>query len=285
MILLTGASGKTGIALTRALARRGLSVRAMVRSAAQVDGSRAAGAQEVAVGDLTHPGDLRAAMRDVQAVYLICPNMHPAEIEIARSALEAAREAGVGRFAYHSVMHPHTEDMPHHWKKLRVEELILQSGLDFTILQPCAYMQNTLAYLEKARTEGVFTVPYAVTTRISLVDLEDVAETAALVLAEHGHGNAIYELVGPEALSQVEVADELSAVLRREVSAQALDRQLWDEQMRAGGMPIYARETLLKMFEYYEKYHFIGNANVLNFLLGRPAHTFAQFVSCTVKGC
>jgi hypothetical protein len=33
------------------------------------------------------------------------------------------------RLVYHSVLHPQTEQMPHHWHKLRVEEMLLESRL------------------------------------------------------------------------------------------------------------------------------------------------------------
>ena len=53
-------------------------------------------------------------------------------------------------------------------------------------------------------------MPYSVETRISMVDLEDVAEAAARVLTTDGHLNATYELAGPQPLSQTETADLLS---------------------------------------------------------------------------
>ena len=77
-------------------------------------------------------------------------------------AMEAARTAGVKRFVYHSVLHPQTEEMPHHWQKLRVEEEIFRGGLPFTILQPCAYMQNVVAYLDDIVMKGRYVVPYSI---------------------------------------------------------------------------------------------------------------------------
>ena len=94
--------------------------------------------------------------------------------------------------------------MPHHWQKLRMEEALLESGLEFTILQPCAYMQNILTGWQKI-TKGEYIIPYQVQTRISMVDLQDVGEVASNVLTEQGHENAIYELSGPEPLSQADV--------------------------------------------------------------------------------
>ena len=93
--------------------------------------------------------------------------------------------------------------MPHHWAKLRVEEMLLASGLDVTILQPTAYMQNILAGWPGIVADGVFWVPYPVETRLSLVDLQDVGAAAARVSTEPGHEGATYELVGTAPLSQI----------------------------------------------------------------------------------
>ena len=82
--------------------------------------------------------------------------------------------------------------MPHHWKKLRVEEMLFESRLPYTILQPATYMQNLLAYWCKIHEEGIFQLPYSVETRLSMVDLNDVAQAAAIVLTEPGHVGATY---------------------------------------------------------------------------------------------
>ncbi len=279
MILVTGASGKTGIAVVNALSRRGALARALVHRDSYVETLLTAGASEVIVGDMAEPEDMNRAMDGASAVYHICPNMHPGELDIGMIALSAAREKGLRRFVFHSVLHPQTSEMAHHWSKLRVEEQVFSSGLEFTILQPCAYMQNVIAYLDSVRETGIYAVPYAASTRISMVDLEDVAEVAALVLTQNGHDNAIYELAGPQAMSQDDIAVSLSGMLQREVVAQATDRGEWDAKMKQIGMADYARSTLLSMFRYYERYNFIGNANVLAFLLERSPRSFAGYLS------
>src|SRR4051812_6774701 len=187
MIVVTGAGGKTGQAVVAALAQCGVSIRALVRREEQAARLRAHGAQEIAVGDMRSEADLRRALAGAEAVYHIGPNVHPEEQAMGLNAVAAARAEGVGRFVYHSVLHPQTEAMPHHWRKLRVEEAILASGLGFTILQLAPYMQNMLAGWAGIVERGVYTVPYPVDTRLSLVDLVDVSEAAATVLTRPGH--------------------------------------------------------------------------------------------------
>lgn len=284
MILVTGAAGKTGQAAIRALVARGQEVRALVHRPEHVQTVRELGARQAVVGDMRAAATWEQAARGVRAVYHICPNMHPGEVTIGQMAMEAARAAGVEHFVYHSVLHPQTEAMPHHWLKLRTEERLFESGLALTILQPAAYMQNVLAHWERIVGEGVYPVPYAVETRLSLVALEDVAAAAALVLTEPGHEGATYELCGPETLSQIEVAAILSEQLGRPVRAEAVSREDWQREARAAGLGDYAVETLLKMFRYYERHGFVGNSRVLGGLLGRPPTTFAAFVKRSVSG-
>ena len=85
-------------------------------------------------------------MHEVTAVYHICPNMHPDEVRSASWSSGQQKSLGSEHFVYHSVLHPQIKEMPHHWKKMQVEGLLFKSGLNFTILQPAAYMQNLLQY-------------------------------------------------------------------------------------------------------------------------------------------
>lgn len=279
MILVTGAAGKTGLVVISRLVALGAEVRALVRREGQVEAVRAVGAREVVVGDMGDGAAVRRAMVGVRAVYQIAPNMHPAEVEMGRLALDAAKGAGVQHFVYHSVLHPQTEAMPHHWRKLRVEEMVLESGIPFTILQPAAYMQNLRGSWQAIVEEGRYRVPYPVSSRLSLVHLDDVAEVAAMVLLDGGeHEGATYELVGSPPLSQTEVAQELSRVLQQPVQAQAIDLEEWQRNAQNAGMGAQAVEDLLRMFRYYAANGFVGNSNVLRWLLGRAPRSLEEAI-------
>jgi NAD(P)H dehydrogenase (quinone) len=284
MILVTGAAGKTGMAIITAVAARGAEVRALVYRAAQAAGVAAAGAHDVAIGPFDDSAALSRAASGADAIYHICPNVSPHEMSYTRAVVAAAKASGVQRFVYHSVLHPQIEAMPHHWAKLRVEEMLLASGLDVTVLQPTAYMQNILAGWRSVAEQGIYRVPYPVETRISLVDLRDVAAAAALVLTEPGHAGATYALVGTAPVTQIEVAHVLGAAVGRPVRAFAEPFEVWDACARAAGMGDYQRETLAAMFSSYAMSGLVGNSNVLGWLLGRGPATLADFVASEVRG-
>jgi NAD(P)H dehydrogenase (quinone) len=279
LILVSGAAGKTGRAVIRALAARVAAVRAMVRRPEQIASVRELGAQDALAGDMRDPATWIAALAGTDAVYHICPNMAPDEVAIGRLALEVAQSSGTVHFAYHSVLHPQTETMRHHWNKLRVEELIFESGLSFPILPPAAYMQNLLASWDTITAEGYYRVPYAVETRLGMVDLEDVAAAAAIVLTQPGHEGATYELCGPEVLTQIDVAGVLAQQLGRPVRAETIPLEAWEQQARTAGLGNYQVQALTDMFRYYERYGFEGNSHVLSWLLGRPPTSLATFAA------
>ncbi len=283
MILVTGAAGKTGQAVIQALAKRGAATRAFVYRAEQAHRVEKSGAQEVVVGSMEDETAFRQAARGVRAIYHLCPNMNPNEVAIGRLAIESARAADVTHFVYHSVLHPQTEAMPHHWHKLQVEAMLFESGLEFTILQPMAYMQNILAGWQTIVADGIYRVPYPVEIRLGMVDLTDVAAAAALVLTQPGHNGAIYELAGPDSLTQTEVAAVLSRVLNRAVQAAQIPLAEWERQASSGGLGAYQVETLVKMFRYYEQFGFGGNSRVLGWLLGRQPTHFETFVERVVS--
>jgi uncharacterized protein YbjT (DUF2867 family) len=282
MILLTGAAGKTGRAILQALKSKDAHVRAFVRSAKQASAMKESGAKDVIVGDLRDASKLTESLQGIEKVYHICPNVSPDEVAIGENLLAAARSAQVEHFVYHSVLHPQTQAMPHHWKKYQVEEKIFESGLPFTILQPAVYMQNILAHWESIVNQGIYPTPYPVETRISLVDLNDIAQVAAIVLTGPGYENATYELVGTPALSQIEVAEALSEALALPVSPQEISIEAWKENARNGGLGDYQVEVLIKMFRYYARHGLVGNPNVLAWLLGRPPTSFPAFIASAV---
>lgn len=278
MILVTGAAGKTGQAVIRALRAQQQPVRALVRKQRQIQLLKSLGAESIVAGDMRAREVLQESLRGIKAVYHICPNVHPEELAIGRTVLATAKAAGIGHFVYHSVLHPQVEAMPHHWLKMRVEEAVFESGIPFTILQPAAYMQNMLAYWDRISGEGIYPVPYRAETQMSLVDLADVAEAAARVLSEAGHAGATYELCGPEVLSQTEVAKIIAGKLGRSVHINTIPISAWEADARGKGMGEYQIETLVRMFEYYDRYGFRGNSRVLENLLGRPPARLDDFI-------
>jgi hypothetical protein len=70
--------------------------------------------------------------------------------------------------------------------------------------------------------------------------------------------------------------------LGRAVQAQAIPREAWRARAQAAGLGRYQVETLVQMFEYYERHGFWGNPNVLACLLGRRPASLIDFLARTL---
>jgi len=279
MILVTGAAGKTGQAVIRALAAKSARVRAFVRRPEQAATLKALGADEINLGTFEDADALSLAVAGARAIYHICPNVSRDELTIARAVAAAAQAHNVKRFVFHSVLHPQIEAMPHHWNKMRAEEMLLAADFDLTILQPTAYMQNILGAWRGIVADGVLRIPYPAETRLSLVDLDDVAEVAARVLTEVGHNGATYELAGTAPLNHIEVATAIGTELGRDIRVEVEAVEAWESRVRAAGMGDHERVTLAAMFRYYARHGLAGNSNTLRWLLGRAPHDLTHFIA------
>ena len=185
-VAIVGGNGKTGRAVSAALAGRG-------------DRPCSLGRAEWT--------DLAAAMGGCDAAYVVAPNFHPDEPAYVDHALAACREAAVLRVVYHSVASPYLPEMAHHLGKAEAEHRVRRSGLDWTILEPGVYLQN---FDLTAPVE----VPYDVHARFGFLDLADLGQAAATVLLEDGHVGATYELASRSA-SVAELATEAGTTAER----------------------------------------------------------------------
>lgn len=279
MILVTSADGNQGRRLIPKLLARGIAVRGFVQTAASAATLRTAGVAEVYVGDLADRAAVRAAMAGVDGVYHVGPTLHPDERAIGMAMIDAAREAGVGHFVFSSVLHAITTDLVQHEMKRDIEEYLLSSGLEFTILQPANYMLP--ARLTPVFELGVFRLSWALDRLQSMVDLDDVAEVAARVLGEgERHFVATYELAAPGRFTAHDIGRVLGEVLCREIRVERLDLVDFVRQRFGGGDPAlleYQLRASRAIEARYSSHDFLGNANVLSWLLGRPPTDFAAF--------
>src|SRR4029079_14454705 len=131
-----------------------------------------------------------------------------------------------------------------HNRKLQAERALVDSGLNYTILQPGRYMQHLTMIWKAVLATGVHTMPFATTARFSLVDLADLAEAAARVMTEPGHEAATYQLAGRDALSQDDCAEILTTVLRCPIRAVAKSIEDFRRDAVAAGMPVERIETM-----------------------------------------
>ncbi|MDL4818618.1 SDR family oxidoreductase [Actinomadura opuntiae] len=276
---MTAANGNQGKVLLPRLMAAGVTLRACVRSEESAQALHANGVTDVVVGDAADPDVLTRAMRGVEKVYYVGPALHPREREMGIAAIDAARAAGVRHFVFSSVLHPIITDLVQHEIKRDLEEHLFSSGMEFTILQPANYMLRHR--LRAAFERDVFALSWALDRYQSMVDLGDVTEVAAGVLIDaEQHAGATYELVAPGRYTAHDLAKILSEVTGRHVTAERIDSETFLKATLGAESPTrfpYQARLLRAISDRYSSHDFIGNPNVLTWLLGRPPTTFEQF--------
>jgi uncharacterized protein YbjT (DUF2867 family) len=235
MILVTGATGRVGSELVRQLSADGMPVRALVRDSSKAEAIAGPGV-ELAEGDLLDPASLDAALDGVDRLFLLTA-FTPDQETPAANAIAAAKRAGNVHVVRMSAVGA-LEGSPFATGRgfARTEQLLQQSGLEWTVLQPNAFMQNLLGSAGAIAAEGVL---YGTSGegRIGTVDTRDVAAVARTVLTEPGHAGKTYLLTGPEALSYGDMAASLAAVLGREVRYVDVPPDRYEQTLLGFGLP------------------------------------------------
>ena len=189
------------------------------------------------------------------------------EAQAGLDFVAAAVEAGVRRLVFSSAIHPVLSALPNHAAKAPVEEAILDSGLEYTLLHPALFFQNyARAWPGIARTR-VLAEPWSSDTRFSRVDYRDIAETAAIALTEDRLLYGTFELCAEGWLNRHDVAALAGAVLGRTVRAERIDPATLGDQ----AVP------MRPMFEHYDHTGLRGNALTLRAILGREPRTLRAF--------
>jgi uncharacterized protein YbjT (DUF2867 family) len=282
-VLVVGAAGHFAGLVVPALAGRGVSVRGLVRDEKQGEQARRNGAAEVAIGDLRNRASIDAALRGVGAAFYIAPVYQKDEAQMGLPFVAAAKAAGVRRIVFSSAIHPVIGKLQNHIQKVPVEEAVVESGMEFTILNPTVFYQNLAAAWPGVVKAGTFAEPFSASARISRVDYRDVAEVAAIAFAGDRLLNGTFELCADGGLDRGEVAAVMGEVLGRPIEAIAPDFRTWVAQAK---LPYdeHQTEELKAMYDYYDRHGLVGNALTLRAILGREPRSMRQFFADLVAG-
>ena len=284
-ILVTGATGTIGSLVVQGLAAGGAKVNAFVRTPGKQ--RFPAGVKEV-VGDLTDVASLRAALSSVRTLFLLNA-VTPDEVTQALVALNLAREAGIERVVYLSVIHADKfTNVPHFTGKHTVERMIESLDIPATILRPAYFMQNERMVQQVIQGYGVYPMPIG-STGVAMIDARDIADIAVAELLRRDRAlaplpRATLELVGPELLTGESVAKIWSAALGREVTYGGDDVAAFEQQMASLGPSWLAYDMRLMMagIQKFGMHGADGAADRLQAMLGRPLRKYTDFVKETI---
>ncbi|WP_434440106.1 NmrA family NAD(P)-binding protein [Lentzea sp. E54] len=272
-VLVTGATRGIGALLVPALQARGLSVRAMVRT----PGKEATLPEGVGFvfADLRDPKSIAAALHGVDAVFLNSPST-PDAADLQIRFADLAVRAGVSRLALLSQYAAKTNSPVRFLRwHAAVEEHVRALGTEHIVLRPNLFLQGILAFAGMIGASGTFGAPIG-GAAVSAIDTRDVADAAAAVLAESGHGGRTYTLTGPRAVTHHEIAHALSRATGRTITFTDVPGPAFAASLR-GILPEWQADGLVEDYAHYARGEAATVHSDVAILTGRPARDLADF--------
>jgi uncharacterized protein YbjT (DUF2867 family) len=266
-ILVTGATGNVGRPLVDHLLNAGVHVRAVTRN----PDAAPLGAEVV-----TSAAD---GLNGATAVFLnsraLGPDLAP--------VVAAARSAGVQRLVALSAINV-DDDLSLQPSRVRgdrnreVEQLAMQSGLEWVSLRPTAFVSNFVnMWAPQLRAGDVVSGPYAAASTAPIAE-EDIAAVAARALLTDDPVGQRVPLTGPESLTNTELVEVIGTVLGRTLTYQELPAELVRQRFAAIGFPAAFADGYIAVLAATLDTPALVTYDVEK-ILGRPATTFADAIT------
>jgi uncharacterized protein YbjT (DUF2867 family) len=175
-VLVTGATGRVGGEVVKALLQHGADVRVLTRK--QPKPGTFPGAVEIALGDLSNPVSIAEALKSVDKLFLLIAGV-PDELVQSLIAYGLSKKAGLKHVTYLSVFKADQFlEVQHFAAKYAVEKAIRASRMPYTILRPAYFLQNERGLKAALTGADVYPIP-AGNRGVAVVDVRDIAEAAA----------------------------------------------------------------------------------------------------------
>jgi uncharacterized protein YbjT (DUF2867 family) len=267
-VLVLGGTGKTGRRVAAELTRRGFTARPASRKA-------------TTRFDWSDPDTWGPALEGVRAVYVVDSQGPDAATEV-RAFARLAADRGVQRLVLLSARVWGEVDDP---ALLATEDAVTGSGLDWTILRPGWFVQNFTEewFLSSVLTTGELRIPTG-EGREAFIDLEDLAEVAAVALTEDGHAGETYVLSGPVALTLGEAVAQIAAATGRPLRHVPVSDAEYLAEQRAAGTPEEVAELLVQLFGHIREGRSEAIGDGVQRALGRAPREFSAYVAATDFG-
>ena len=271
MIVVTGANGQLGRAIAERLIERvpATEIGISVREPEQAETLRARGVR-VRKGTFTDGASLRHAFEGASKVLLVSSSTRAGDtLEQHRTAIEAAKAAGVGRIVYTSHMgssaSSHFPPMRNH---AATEAMLRESGIAYTSLRNGFYASSSLLFMGKALETGQLVAP--ADGPVSWTAHADLAEAAVIALTEDRFDGPTPPLTASHALDMTAIAKLASEISRRSIERVTVTDEAYRAGMIAQGIPEIGIAITMGMFLASREREFAAVDPTLESSIGRP---------------
>lgn len=232
--------------------------------------------------DYNDPASLAAALEGADRVLLISGSDVGNRVPQHRAVIEAAKQAGVAQLVYTSAPKADTSPLILAPEHKATEEIILASGLPYTILRNGWYNENYEATIKQAAQTGEF-VGSAGEGRTSSASRADYAAAAVTVLTTDGHTGKIYEVSGDTAWTRAELAETISEVAGKPVAYRDLTPEEHKSALLQAGLDEGTAGFVVAL-DGNTKDGLLGETNgELAKLIGRPTTPMRDYVAEVVS--
>ncbi|MBB4097070.1 SDR family oxidoreductase [Sphingomonas kyeonggiensis] len=231
--------------------------------------------------DYDRPETLSAALAGVDTLLLISSSEVGKREAQHAAVVEAAKQAGIGRIVYTSLLRADTSALSLASEHLFTEKLILASGIPYTFLRNGWYVENYAASVQGALAHGAL-IGAAGQGRIAAAARADYADAAVAVLAGADHAGKIYELAGDTAFTLADLAAELSRQTGRDIPFQNLAPADYAAALTGAGVPAPFAEMLAGWDVEIAKGALFDDGHTLSRLIGRPTVSLADGVKALI---
>ena len=238
-IALTCPSSFTCWILARFLLRRGHDVRLLGHANQRLEQLIELGA-DVIDGNLLAPSKTHDLFEGAVSAYVVTPgSARPgdrSEVQIARSLAAIIRTSDLEQVVYLSALGAdQPADVEHLQTKAEVEQILLDTGCDVTILRPGIFMDN-LWFAQKALDRGVLAMPMHPDSAFPAIAAHDVALAALHALTHGPAGCRSLDMPGPALVTPTDVATLLGKIWGRSISYKRQSQEEFRSQLATTGM-------------------------------------------------
>lgn len=244
-LIVLGATGNIGIAVLKSLQNKNVEVFAGVRSENDFETVQQYDAKPIEV-NFTDQESLNLALEGKQRVFLVTPLMQNPE-SVTQMVLNAAKLNGLKHIVRSTASGADSKGQIQmaRWAGAS-EDLIKDSGLNYTILRPSHFLQNFINFHSQTIKEhNGFYLPNG-DAKLSMLDINDLGEVASIALTSENHYGKIYELTGL-ALTNKEYANVLSDKVGRKISYIDIPEDKAKESMFSNHMPEWMVNAMMEL--------------------------------------